>query len=562
MEQKKKCQKLVTSSGQEPDSNELLGKEDENQSKEALAAKNTITDSLSEENLSSFNEQYPNNILQWTYTKTTQNATEQASLNPRPCAPSPWQQVTPLQPNSSNHLAQQGQPTLHLAQSNTPFWLQHRPSFPFPAVNAPAAATFQPFTSITTVDGSWQPPAIIGGTTSRNQQQVPICYHYGPYPGFPGHWDPSSCWGHGQQSQPSFNCTFPGAYGYFSSPPPLMPNCSATFAESSQRGIIRPTVKLSQKHQQLWEAQSIENVQLWSVINQLQSEVADYKSRLTKLEAEVSSLKLSPDDPNTRVIRTGLSGSATKRGRPKRSVASVDVSASPDESHPRAKSRKRAATKAQPAEARVLVFDNVALSNLEDRQKAVQSNSSNQKDNGEKIPFVITNSSSFLEMSALNNQIHQEGQIVGIGTNSSLEMKSNGDKGHESKTTAPSVLSLQHKETNKGGSVTNMGGTTNGETLTWPMSQSFYSNGCLNLIRQAGKFTPGWRFGNEDSDHELEVDAAAAAGSAKDDENEEEIMGDDDASSGGEEEEEEETAQTKDNTLGTNPKDLPPYNWS
>ncbi|OMO56370.1 hypothetical protein CCACVL1_26591 [Corchorus capsularis] len=359
---KKKQQKLATSSGQEPDSNDLLGKEDENQSKEALAAKNTITDSLSEEDLSSFNEQYQhNNILQWTCSKPTQNAAEQASLNP-----SPWQQVASLQPNSSNHLVHQSQPTLHLAQSNTPFWLQQRPSFPFPA-------TFQPFTSITTVDGSWQPSAILGGTTSRSQQQVPICYHYGPYPGFPGPWDPSSCWGHGQQSQPSFNCTFPGAYGYFSSAPPPTPNCSVTFGESSQRGIIRPTVKLSQKHQQLWEAQSIENVQLWSVIGQLQSEVADYKSRLTKLEAQVSSLKLSPDDPNTRVDRT-------KRGRPKRSVVSVDVSASPDESHPRAKARKRAATKAQP-EARVLVFDNVALSNLEDRQKTVRSSSSNQKDN-------------------------------------------------------------------------------------------------------------------------------------------------------------------------------------
>lgn len=72
-----------------------------------------------------------------------------------------------------------------------------------------------------------------------------------------GPWDPSSWWAHGQQSQPSFNYTSPGGYGYFSSAPPAMPNCSATFGESSQRGIIRPTAKLSQKHQQLWEAQVV-----------------------------------------------------------------------------------------------------------------------------------------------------------------------------------------------------------------------------------------------------------------------------------------------------------------
>ena len=72
-----------------------------------------------------------------------------------------------------------------------------------------------------------------------------------------GPWDPSSWWAHCQQSQPPFNYTFPEAYGYTSSAPPPMPNCSVTFEESSQRGIIRPTVKLSHKHQQLWEAQVI-----------------------------------------------------------------------------------------------------------------------------------------------------------------------------------------------------------------------------------------------------------------------------------------------------------------
>ncbi|KAK6237837.1 hypothetical protein QUC31_003306 [Theobroma cacao] len=538
MEKKKKHQKLVTPSSQEPASNDLLSKEEQNQSNEALAAKNTKTGSPSEENLSSLNEQYPH-ILQWTC--TTQHAAEQSSLNPRPCAPSlvsRWQQVATLQPNTPNHPILQG----HLAQSTTPFWLPQRHSYQFPAVSVPA--TFQPFTSIPTVDASCQPSAIIGGTTSRSQQQVPnLCYHFGPYPGFPGPWDPSSWWAHGQQSQPSFNYTSPGGYGYFSSAPPAMPNCSATFGESSQRGIIRPTAKLSQKHQQLWEAQSVENVQLWSVIGQLQSEIADYKSRLIKLEAEISSLKPSVDEPAAHVIRTGLSGAASKRGRPKRSVASVDVSASPDESHPRARVRKPAAGKVQP-EARGLVFEKVALNKLEDRQKTAQSTSSTQKGNGE-IPFVMTNSSvnlevngSNLSMPAFNNQVHQEDtgiQICGIDAISSLQMKSSGDKVGDAKA-ALSILSQQPKENKEGASVTHMGGT-NDETLSWPasvhpedqprrsiyntISQSFYDNGCV--IRQAGKLIPGWSFVNEeDASDELED---AVVGSAKD-ENEEEV-GDD-----------------------------------
>ncbi|XVF15397.1 hypothetical protein REPUB_Repub09cG0149300 [Reevesia pubescens] len=228
--------------------------------------------------------------------------------------------------------------------------------------------------------------------------------------------------------------------------------------------------------------QSNENVQLWSVIGQLQSEIADYKSRLTKLEAEVSSPKLSVDEPPSQVIRTGLSGVASKKGRPKRSVALVDVSASPDESHPRARVRKPAARKVQP-NARVLVFEKVTLNELE---KTVQPTSSTLKDNGEKIPFVRTNSSVNLEVNG--------------------NRKTNGDKVDDSKAVF-SVLSQQLKENNKGVSVTHLG-RTNGETLTWlasvhpekprrhiynTISQSFYDNGCV--MRQAGKLIPGWSFG-------------------------------------------------------------------
>ncbi|XVE86936.1 hypothetical protein DITRI_Ditri18aG0075200 [Diplodiscus trichospermus] len=563
MEKKKRQKAVANASSQEPDSNNLLSKEEQNQSDKAHAAKKTKTGSPLQENLSSLNEQH-SHILRWPY--STQQAAQQSSLNPRPCAPSqstlhvpPLQQVATLQPNSPNHPVQQGQPTVHLAQLTTPFWLPQPPSYHFPGVSVPA--TFQPFTSIATVDASWRPSAIIGRMTPRSQDQVPtICYHSGPYPGFPGTWDPSSWWAHGQQSQPPFSYTFPEAYGYFSSAPPPMPNGPATFEESSQRGIIRPTTKLSQKHQQLWEAQSAENVRLWSAIGKLQSEIADYKSRLTKLEAEVSARKPSVDEPTAQVVRTGLSGgAASKRGRPKRSVASVDMAASPDESHPRARVKKPAASKVQP-EARVLDFEKVALDKLEDTQKNAQSPSSSQ------IPFFITNSSDNLEFNGSNLSIpafHNQVpgiQICGIDNKSSFEMKSNGDKVDDSKATL-SVLSQQPKENNNGGEILTWQASVHPEeprrNIYNTISQSFYDNSCV--IRQAaGKMVTGWSFVNEeDGSDELE-DAVVA--SAKD-ENEEE-MGDDDVSSGAEE-----MAQRKDEgackmcaAVGTNPKDLPQCN--
>ncbi|TYJ10749.1 hypothetical protein E1A91_A11G229100v1 [Gossypium mustelinum] len=547
---KKKHKKLIaTSLNQEPESHDLLSKEQQNQPNEALAAKVTKNGSSSQENLSSLNDQR-SRILQWPY--STQKAAEQSSLNPRPCISSQTppilasqpQQVAPLQSNFPHHLVQQGQPTVHLAPSTSPLWLPQRPSYHFPAVSVPA--TFQPLTA------SWQPSPLIGGTSPRSQHEVPnIGYHFSPFPSFPGPWDPSSWWTHGQQVHPSFNYTFPGAYnGSFSSEPPPMPNCSATFGESSRRGIIRPMAKLSQKHQQLWESQSFENVMLWRVIGQLQSELADYKSQILKLEGQIASLKPPADEPSAQAVQTGLSGAASKRGRPKRAVASVDVSASPDESHPQARGQKPAASKVQP-ESRVLFFEKVVLNKVE---KTAHSISSTKKDNEKTITNNSVNGSN-LPMPAFHNQAHLEGpgiQICGIETNS--------------------CLAQQPKENGKGISDTHMGGT-NGEVLAWPasfvseeprrniyntISQSLYDNGCL--IREAGKLIPGWSFVNEeDASDEVEDGVMASAK----DENEEEMR--DDVSS-----EAEEIAQTKDESackmdsaVGSNPKNLPQYNnWS
>jgi len=70
-----------------------------------------------------------------------------------------------------------------------------------------------------------------------------------------GPWDHSSWWGQAQQSQSPCTYAFPGAYGSFSLQPPPMPSCAASLGQFFQRGIIRPPAKLSQKHQQLWDAQ-------------------------------------------------------------------------------------------------------------------------------------------------------------------------------------------------------------------------------------------------------------------------------------------------------------------
>ena len=55
---------------------------------------------------------------------------------------------------------------------------------------------------------------------------------------------------------------YPGACNYFSSQPPPLPGCSATVEQHFQRGTIQLPAKLSQKHHQLWENQSAQNVSI------------------------------------------------------------------------------------------------------------------------------------------------------------------------------------------------------------------------------------------------------------------------------------------------------------
>jgi len=71
---------------------------------------------------------------------------------------------------------------------------------------------------------------------------------------FTGPWDPSSYMAQLYQMQYPYIHSFPGALN-FSSATPRVPNCLTSGEHSSQIGNITPPSKLSQKHQQLWEAQ-------------------------------------------------------------------------------------------------------------------------------------------------------------------------------------------------------------------------------------------------------------------------------------------------------------------
>ncbi|KAK0605727.1 hypothetical protein LWI29_030089 [Acer saccharum] len=533
MEKKKKDHKIACSTNQQTLTNDLFIKsnEEQNTSNLALDAKNAKTDRFSHGNETLVNQQYPP-VLQWPH--LPQNVEQSSLLSSGPCV-------------STGNQVQQGMP----------FWLPPRPGYQSTAVNVPA--NFQTFTPLGTINANWQQsPAVIGGvTSSSNQPQVSnLCYPVGyPHPGFPGPWDSSSWYAQSQQLQPSSMYTLPGGNGYFSPVPPTLPGCSASVGQSCQRGIIRPMVKLSQKHQQLWEAQSAENVQLWTVIGQLQTELAEYKSRQMKLEAELLSLKPAEEEPIAQVIETTLSGKASKRRRPRKSAASVDVLFTPDESNTRARGRKPAATlcKVQPSQARTLIFEKVVLNKVEKKEKARHSPATTQQENDEKIPNIITDSNSNMEVSGSNlmmpgfdNQVHRENTripVSGIELNTSLKAKSTDDDKIDSKVAISNLSQYSKGKNSKRSSVTRTGTSVNGN-FGWSSNdipgnggrnflnmsyQDFYDNGSV-ISQGGGKHIPGWSFVKEDSALEPLNDAVVA--SAKDDDERE--MGDE-ASSGGEE---------------------------
>lgn len=435
MEKKKRDKKVASANGQEPHSNDFLSKEEEN----------GIKSNALHSNASTPDHHYPQ-ALQGQY--TSQCSAEQPALIPRSHEPSistrsifssQWQQAPTLQQNAINQ-------HLHFAQSNPPFWMPQRPGYQLAGVNIPG--NFQPLSPVAPVDACCQASAMLGGNSSRSQLPVPNpCYHVNhPYSGFPGPWDHTPWWAHSQPPQPSCTYNFPVAYGHVSSQPPLV----ATFGESFSRGTIRPKAKLSQKHQQLWEAQSAENVQLWSVIAQLQSEIADHKSRLTKIEAEISSIRPPGNEIASQVTTPTL---ASKRGRPKRTATSADVLASPNGSRPRVRGKKPAAASKPQIEA-------TAEENGE------------KKINGDHVMETNGGSES---TPAFQGQLHQ---ICQFGTNSISEVKISDGKANDSKTSKI-----------KGASIMEI---ANNDEIGWPASVypeengrnlCFYDNGRMTVTR-------------------------------------------------------------------------------
>ncbi|KAI4315117.1 hypothetical protein L6164_027963 [Bauhinia variegata] len=573
MEKLKKDQKLPSGRNQESETNKQLNKQDQAITDVELGTSNkTSSPSPSHDNAPPPNQQTPP-IVQWSYTpRTATEELHQVSIPtqaPSPCVLNQWQQLPHPQHSFMNQV-QQGQAFL---PSLSPFWQPHQPSGPMLGPNVPT--TFQTFTPFGTNGASCQAqPFIAGGTSSRGQPMVPnICYHVGhTFPGFPGPWDPSSWLGQIYQSQSPYAYSFPGPLSYTSATPG-MHGCLPSVEHSFQRGIIRPPAKLSQKHQQLWEAQSAENVQLWSVINNMQSEVADYKDRVMKLAEEVSSLKQKLEESSGEVIVAGT-GQAPKKGRPKRSIASID--ALHESQPPRGRGRKPAISKTH-SEIKSPIFEKVILRKVENKEKSYHSSATTavEQENNEKLSGVVTGISSNIGISQSNSMLstYQGIQICQTALNSASEAKGNFGKDKDMKI-AYSELSLPSKVLNSNNmdiSANNIGSTGNG-SLGWPSDitcqdsarnvldidrQGFFHNG--SFIKQDGKMTPGWCFTNEeDASEELE---GAVVGSSKE-ENEEE-MGDD-SSSGAEEigGTKDEDACTMNDVIAASPKDLPPlYNW-
>ncbi|XP_062005385.1 uncharacterized protein LOC133722515 [Rosa rugosa] len=515
MEKKrKKDEKVACTTSQEPETDHhILSKDHQSQVDTEPLTKSTNTDSPSNGNVPSLCHQYPV-TFPWPY--TPQHGGEQCPLVSRPfvATQSPLPGIISQWPQFP-HQVQHGQPPQNYSQSAAPFWLPQQPGYPFSASNAPP--TCQPFVAVGATD-------ISGGTSTTNQTQVPnFYYHVGyPYPGFPGSCDSLSWWNQAQAPQPLCTYAFPG--GCISSPPASLPSCSATLGQTFEKGIIRPPAKLSKKHQQLWDVQSAENVQLWSAINHLQSEATDYKNCLTRLEAELSSLKAGAEETTAQVSGAVLSAKPSKRGRPKRSVASADAVHSPDKSHRRARGRKSVVCNAQQFDSKSHLFEKVILNKVEDKEKACHLTAAVEQ--GNNASHVVTHSGGNMEingtsstMPAFHYQFQHELPAVqtrGNGSSASLEMKGTDVKANNCRTTYPIYP----------------------QNIPWPYNNTsemernelnIGPNGLYNsgiVITQGGQIIPGWSFGNEEDASEKQEDAML--GSGKNDN--EETMGDESSS--------------------------------
>lgn len=256
----------------------------------------------------------------------------------------------------------------------------------------------------------------------------------------------------------------------------------------------------------------------------MQSEVTDYKNCVTRLEAELSSLRAAAEETAAQVNGAVLSAPPSKRGRPKKSVASVEAVHSPDVSHRRA--RKPAARKSDQFECKSHLFEKVILNKVEDKEKACRVATAVEQ--GNNASNVVTPSGGNMEINEINSmmpafryQFQQElpgVQTCGNRSTASSEMKGSDDKANTCSTTYPiipqNILWPYNITSETEGNEPNIG------------SNGLYNGG--SVIRHGGKFIPGWSCVNEEYASEKLEDAVLESGKNEN----EQTMGDESSSGG------------------------------
>eukprot|EP01018_Ginkgo_biloba_P002000 Gb_34768 [translate_table: standard] len=305
MEKKKKRDKS-TLNNTETEGADNQQKEVEHQAGVALVKRLFKVGSPLQDNATGSHHQSPP-ILQWPYTPQAPhehsvqfpNHSSQVQ-HPQPLArhqPQHQQQLQQHQHQQQQQqvhhghqgVLQQGQPQVH--QQTAPYW--PHPEFPG---TAPPPGPFYPFPP-GSGDSNWQASAYTGAHAASDHA-TPYGYQGGyAYPvGYPGPWDAAAWWAHSHQQAP-YPYPYPaygGGYGYMAAPP-APPTAGSAPSGGCQRGVIRPPSGLSQKHQRLWEAQSMENVQLWGALARAEADIAAYRGRLMKLEADLFAMKTHHD---------------------------------------------------------------------------------------------------------------------------------------------------------------------------------------------------------------------------------------------------------------------------
>lgn len=134
-----------------------------------------------------------------------------------------------------------------------------------------------------------------------------------PPPPYPGLWDPASWWAHNTHQQAVFPYPFPGYGGGYAYP----------FPPATQRGFIKTPPGLSQKHRRLWEAQSMENVQLWAIVGRAEAEISCQRAKILKLEGDLQTIKAHQDALMEASVVANAPQSARRGRRKKASPAPV-----------------------------------------------------------------------------------------------------------------------------------------------------------------------------------------------------------------------------------------------